>query len=239
GVSAHYGLVAWNPGDVFHRVHVNVPADVPRDLSWLYRFVPEAARERHARAVDSLRSLGGHVDARWETVKYDPLPRPFNGWETLVFLSDSWRGGDEGLRHLADVHQPSRLYLVRAPITDAGLKYLAPLKTLEILHVEETQATDAGLEVLRNLTALKELRLEGTAGGGEIGDAALKHLDGLPSLHALTVYGPKFTDAGLPNLLTIPQLRSVRLLDTKVSKEGTRAFRTKRFQVGFTSDIPW
>lgn len=40
GVSAHYGLVAWNHGDSLCRVHVDWPAEKERPLSWLYPFVP-------------------------------------------------------------------------------------------------------------------------------------------------------------------------------------------------------
>ena len=228
GVSAHYGLVAWNYGDMLHRVHVGEEATSKRDLSWIYPFVPESDRDRHARAVAAIRQLGGSVDSVRSTVLSNQSLVFHKGWRTVVYLSESWQGGDEGLQLLTDLHNLRELYLVRAAVTDEGLKRVGQLDDLEILHLEETKSTDAGLIELKPLTKLQRLRLESTSSGTEFGDDGLSAFKGHPALQSLTVSGQRFTNAYVPRILEMPKLRELRFLDTSVTSEGISEAKKKR-----------
>ena len=239
GTSAHFGLLAWNVGDRVHRIHLDQSADQPRDLRWLYPFVPEARRQRHAQAVERIRELGGHVDAQW--LRYDTVRAPWKTswiWHTVVYLSEGWTGGDEGLKHLADLHELRRLYFVRAPITNAGLQQLGKLESLRVLRFEETQVTSAGLNALPELPELTELRLEGTVAGNEFGDDSLPQLQRMPALQSLIVYGKSFTDQGLSQLKNLPTVHSVYLLSTSVSQETLKTFKSQSPNVRVELDLP-
>jgi hypothetical protein len=189
--------------------------------------------------VERIRELGGHVDAQW--LRFDALSPPRKTswtWQTVVYLSEAWTGGDEGLKHLADLHELRRLYFVRTPITNAGLKQLRPLDSLRCLRIEETQVTDAGLNALPELPELTELRLEGTVTGHEFGDDSLPQLDRMPALQSLIVYGKSFTDRGLPQLKNLPTLHSVYLLSTSVSPEALKTFKSQSPNVRVGLDLP-
>lgn len=227
GVSAHYGLVAWNYGDTLHRVHVGEAETPKRDLSWIYPFIPESDRDRHAHAVEAIRRLGGSVDSVRSTVAGNVLLH-HKDWRTVVYLSESWKGGDEGLQLLADLHNLRELYLIRAAITNDGLKHVGQFGDLEILHLEETRATDAGLIELKPLSKLQRLRLEGQSGGTEFGDDGLSAFKGHLALQSLTVSGQRFTNGCVPRILDLPKLREIRFLDTSVTADGIADAKKKR-----------
>ncbi|MFM9961812.1 MAG: CsgG/HfaB family protein [Planctomycetaceae bacterium] len=235
-VSAHYGFVAWNHGDPLCRVHVDLPSDHERPLSWLYPFVPAAARERHHRAIEEIRRLGGQVDAVMRDAKSSGIRRT-ELWRTVVWLTDTWQGGDDGLRHLTDLHNLRDLLLERAPITDDGSKTISRLQTLNVLHVTETKATTAGVQSLADLPELSHLWLENHAGRAEIGDEALRPFQGKLKLFQLTLGGPGFTDKSLSQVLDIPRLFNLRLIDTNTTPAAIAAAKQKRPGLRFLSEM--
>jgi hypothetical protein len=234
-VSAHYGLVAWNHGDPLCRVHVDPPADQARPLSWLYPFVPAEVRERHHRAVEEICRLGGQVDTVPRDAKPIGFPRT-EPWRTVVWLTETWQGGDDGLRHLADLHNVRDLFLERAPITDEGLKTVSQLKALYVLHVTDTQATSAGVQSLAALPELTHLWLENPAGSTLLGDDALVAFKGKPKLFQLTLGGRGFTDKSLSHVLEIPRLFHLRLTDTDTTAAAIAAAKQKRPSLRFPAE---
>jgi hypothetical protein len=231
-LSAHYGLVAWNNGDIAYRVHFNRDPTAPRDIAWLYPFVPPVERERHHRAVQSIREQGGFVDSVWQGLPNNWTLQP-DGWATKVFLSEVWRGGDVGLNALADLHQLRELKIVQAPITNAGLEAIGRVTSLRTLSLEETATTDEGLPQLAGLKELTNLRLENVIGGSAFTDAGLELIQQLPKLEKLTVSGPGFTDEGLERLRTKLSVRPLlfrdfRPLDTNMSKLKLEELRAGR-----------
>ncbi|MBC7819000.1 MAG: hypothetical protein IAG10_19090, partial [Planctomycetaceae bacterium] len=191
-VSAHFGLVAWHSGDIAYRVTFDRDPDLPRDLAWRYPFVPKLEHERHDRAVQAIRQQGGFVDSVWLGVPTSFTLKP-EGWMTKVYLSDAWRGGDEGLNALADLHQIRELRLVKAPITNVGLETISRLTSLRTLSLEETNVTDEGLPPLASLKELTNLRLECASGIPLITDTGLALITQFPRLSRLTIAGPGFT----------------------------------------------
>jgi hypothetical protein len=228
GVSAHYGLVAWNTGDRLYGVSIDRPLSLPEDLAVLYPHVPAERRAGHHDAVQAIRSMGGSIDAQWGDCPHRWARTKAYQWRTIVYLPEAWQGGDDGLRRLADLHNLRDLYLVRANVSDEGLTTLGRIESLESLYLVETQATDAGLVHLKGLDQLVYLRAEGTSGGREFSDAGLAPLPHLPRLEKLALYGPGFTDAGLETLGAVPNLRELRLLDTRITKAGLSKLTTSR-----------
>lgn len=160
GVSAHYGVVAWNPGRTLHRVEFDPQLSKEEEWPLRYPHVPAADLARHVSAVQEIRRLGGQV-GRWVNVRTNS-PEGDRGWHTKVQLPSQWRGGDEGLRLLADLHDVSRLYIIDAPLTGEAAKYIGTCTGLERLAVSGTMITDADLGPLENLKSLERLSLATT-----------------------------------------------------------------------------
>jgi hypothetical protein len=213
GVSAHYGLVAWQGSKLF-QVRIG-PTDQPiAPAEILYAYVPADRRERHARAVEAIQKLGGSVDSSSSV--------------TQVHLPKQWKGGDAGLATLQDLYSVRHLSLVEAPVTGEGLRYVAALADLQGLNLVETKVTDKDLVHLQNLPHLAYLRLAGTAGGNEFSDAGLKTLAGIKSLHKLTLYGRGFTDQALESMKNMPNLKELYLDDTAIGNRSLDEFRRSR-----------
>lgn len=219
--SAQYGLLAWNRGDPLYRVAIDGPALDDQDLATQYPFVPPAQRAQHHRAVQAIRALGGSVDTWRSTCRHRVRPEHFSHWRTIVYLPQAWQGQGAALVHLKDLYNLRELVLVQADVADQGLAHVGQLTDLEALELVETKITDAGLLHLGGLRNLVYCRLEGPAGGDQFSDAGLRHLQALPGLERLTLYGRGFTDAGL-KLFQDPRcrLREVRSLETAITKQG-------------------
>lgn len=140
---------------------------------------------------------------------------------------------DAGLAHLESAEYLSELTLDGTAITDAGLAQLKNLKFLE-LALNDTPVTNQGIAMLskglRHLnlantkvsgTGLREFKelLELDLSGTPFSDAEIGELRGLP-LYELDLSRTKITDAAVPGLLELPNLWSLRLDETQVSKEG-------------------
>ena len=131
------------------------------------------ARERHHRAVEEIRRLGGQVDTIPREAKRSSIRRT-ELWRTVVWLTDAWQGGDDGLRHLADLHNLRELFLERALITDDGLK-------------------DEALTAFRDKPNLFELTLVGAS----FTDQSLSHTLDIPRLFRLRLIDTNTTPSAI------------------------------------------
>lgn len=226
GTSAHFGLVAWNAHDRAYQVLLSPTAEQTADATIQFPHVPAEPLARHAAAAAVLRSRGATVDALWgepahkllilagaDSSSYGDRRR----WHTFVFLGPDWTGWTDDLRMLADLHDLSGVYAVRAKLTDTDMTALGPLTQLGALALVETAVTDAGLEHLRGLEKLEYLRLEGTLDGNEFSSRGLSHLRDLKSLSELVLVGPGFADESLPMLGELPSLIHLWAVDTSFS----------------------
>ena len=101
--------------------------------------------------------------------------------------------GDSHLEKLAPIaKQIAWLNLGRTKITDDGLRHLKDLTNLSRLHLENTAITDAGVGRLRWNTALEYLNLYGT----KVTDKGLDRLKTLENLRKVYVWQTAVTDAG-------------------------------------------
>ena len=110
---------------------------------------------------------------------------------------------DEGLAHLAHLHQLRELDLSDYPggqITDGGLAVLRHLPELRRLQMcWQSAITDAGVANLRFCEKLESVDLLGT----HTGDGVIAALAGKTALHRLKT-GRRVTDAALPLLHQLP-----------------------------------
>ena len=114
-----------------------------------------------------------------------------------TFLNVSEDFGDEDLALLEPVaEQMAWLNLGRSAVTDEGMKHIKNLKNLSKLHLEKTAVTDDGLAHLSELNRLEYLNLYGTA----VTDNGLEHLKNLESLNALYLWQSNATPDGAAKL---------------------------------------
>ncbi len=103
------------------------------------------------------------------------------------------------------------LELSQVKLSDAAVKKLGGLK-LEGLKLTETPMTDKGLATLGQIKTLQRLSLE--IEKGQLGDAGLQALGGLPDLRELYItlnYKSPYTATTLAPLAKIPTLERLRL----------------------------
>lgn len=124
---------------------------------------------------------------------------------------------DEGMAAVKGWKRLKRLNLRGTKVTDTTLEHLAEVTTLEALDVGYAQITDVGLDRLTPLQNLRELVI----GGNKLTDVGLQSLRQLSGLTSLSLGGEQrtdsglwsisLTDAGLDAILTLKDLRELRL----------------------------
>jgi hypothetical protein len=171
-----------------------------------YFYVPTEERARHEQAVKALFDLGAKVSR---------LP------PCRVQIGERFRGGDEALSHLKDLHGLTELYLVKARVTGEGLKYVTDQEQLQVVCCYQTKLQPEGLRHLAKLNLLEALDLNGTFRGEEYGDDDLQYLAGL-AVRRITLYGPDFTDAAIPRLKRLRGLQAVDLHGCRISSEAQK-----------------
>ncbi|MFG0334687.1 MAG: hypothetical protein ACF8TS_15125 [Maioricimonas sp. JB049] len=139
----------------------------------------------------------------------------------------------------------TEIILTAAPVSAHELAMLDDgCETLEVLDIGELEpSTTAGeLVVIRSLPHLRRIRLgfevddgvlETLAAAeslqainlpnGTFTDAGLAELVRLPELELLRFRSPHVTDAGMPSIAAMPSLRFLHLIDVPVTDEGIAA----------------
>jgi hypothetical protein len=157
--------------------------------------------------------------AHWRWTRGQPIPRESTWWpEWLVsrigidylfkvnYVEMRWRGSDELLDRIGQLHGLEYLNLAGSPVDNAGLAKLEGLTALQSLSLEDTRVTDAGLV----------------------------HLEGLTRLETLLLSMTRVTDAGLPHLKRLTRLKLLSLFLTTVSDDAgqdlQRAMPTTRMR---------
>ncbi len=139
----------------------------------------------------------------------------------------------------------AHLKLGRTQVTDEGLAELASLQHLEYLELGHTTITGSGFAKV-TFTSLKKLSFRGceqlTVDGfqqivkcqnlekldlveSNIDDPFLQEIAKLPKLKTLWADHTRLTNAGLPYLYGMTQLRSFTLKKTAVTREGMQQLR--------------
>jgi Leucine-rich repeat (LRR) protein len=152
------------------------------------------ATEQEARAV--LEQLGCLVISDLQTRHVDH-----------VDFARCKRLDDATLQRLAVLRHLGSLNLDDTNLTDEQLRYIAGLKHLRVLLLADTRISDNGLRHLRDLPKLAGLYL----GGTNVSSAGLRHLAGLRGLRVLDLRDTLVTEEGLPYLRRVDQLEVLGL----------------------------
>jgi len=114
---------------------------------------------------------------------------------------------DAGLAHLKDLKGLQSLTLFNTPVTDAGMTHLKGLTGLRDLSLSCCKVTDAGLENLKDLVMLQTLNLDGT----QVTGVGLKHLKGLTGLQNLNFHDSNLSDEGMEGLKDLKGIQTLYL----------------------------
>jgi len=147
---------------------------------------------------------------------------------------------DEGLARLKELASLERIALgLRGNVTDDGLRHLKDLPNLKSLQLS-TDFTDAGLEHLATLTNLESLAILNCGGVTDEGVASLKGLTGLTSLSFM---GIRLSDASMPCIGSLKELRSLHLESDAITDAGfaelsglTKLERLEFWSLGITDN---
>jgi hypothetical protein len=133
---------------------------------------------------------------------------------------------DEGLSAVKGWKHLKRLNLRGTKITDNTLEILTTVPSLEYLDIGFAEITDVGLDHLALLPNLREL----TIGGNKLTDDGVQLLRQLPQLTYLDMSGSQrtdsglwsvlLTDGGLDSVVTLTELKELRVGGTSVSARG-------------------
>ena len=149
-----------------------------------------------------------------------------------VSILENLRGGNDGLRYLADLRSLEQLGFSRAcvpscvgpapsvpepfSLSDEGLIHLKSLPSLRILNVQDSQLTDAGMKHIACLGNLRELSLRNT----KVTSAGVVYLKTLGKLRTLDVGETEIDDQGLAVLSKMTSLEVLTVRGTKVTDAG-------------------
>ena len=132
-------------------------------------------------------------------------------------------------------------------VTDSDLVRVGKLGRTEVLDLSNApQITDAGLAPLANLAGLRDLYLGrlplapgffSGQGSTRLTAAALDSVVRQPRLRYLSLEGMPITDADLARLDALPDLETIVLAGTKVSKAGIQTLQQARPTLAIDHDL--
>ena len=133
-----------------------------------------------------------------------------------------------GARQIARLTKLKSLDLYNVDVDDASFVELATLVNLEELNLFHTRVTDVGLQVLAHMPRLKSLHLHRRGAWDipqQISDACVPVICQLTRLETLSLSGD-VTDEGLVKIATLPRLKDLWILNTKISGKGLAALES-------------
>ena len=130
-----------------------------------------------------------------------------------------------GARQIAKLGNLLKLNLSGVDVDDASFKELGSLTRLVQLDLSHTRVTDQGLTSLQNFPSLQTLELTRHPFGEEqISDQCIDSLKKLHKLSLVSLSG-SITDRGLKEIARLPNLKSISILNTKVTPQGLDGLR--------------
>ena len=112
---------------------------------------------------------------------------------------------------------------MRTRITNRMLAPIRQMAGLKELSLSSDRITDAGLEHLQHLPLLEKLTLFGTG----FTDRGLVSLESLSSLQVVIIENRRITDAGLVHFEGLKNLRELQLWGTAVTPQGVARLKAK------------
>jgi len=182
---------------------VNLP-NHPREAAMATRVLAEA---REKQALQSIHRLGGKVNQSGQSFLH-------------IVIDKDWKGGDEGLKHLAAVQHAYAISLRVAPITEEGLKHLATASQVPTLEIHGTDVSPAALEKLQQQLPKTLIDFRDGPMLGILGSAAELNQESV-AVTDVVKDGPAFK-AGIVPGDRISQLNGEKLSDFKALTEGIK-----------------
>ncbi len=106
----------------------------PRESTMATRLL---ANFREQEAIKAIKKLGGRISQD-------------RGLHNLqIEIDNEWKGGDEGMRLLADVHHALKIRVRVAPITDLGLELLGNVSQVRLIEIQGTKISDPVLNSIK------------------------------------------------------------------------------------------
>jgi acetyl esterase/lipase len=188
-------------------------------LKWLkeMKLVPELCATC-ASAADAENEIGKVLKDKGAKVTES------KGVVTGLTISDGSKLTDEDFRQIGSLVHLKTLDLNNG-LTDARLTQLTSLVELEYLQTNLAQVSDDGLKPLTRLKSLRNVKFfhPGKAFSG----TGLAHLAELPNLERLTVAGSfAFNDEGMAAVAKLTRLQELRTWHTGVTQAGVKQLTT-------------
>lgn len=139
---------------------------------------------RQKRAADAIRELGGQVQfERQRAALVDGKAiYPPGGWVSAVAIGRNWKGGDEGLRHIARLDSLRTLYLLKGhPLGDASIAELEAEMPRMIVQPRGAAFLGVGTQLDSLGCLIGTVQPDSAAAKGKLlsGDVVVE-IDGLP-----------------------------------------------------------
>jgi serine/threonine protein kinase len=173
--------------------------------------------------------LGGVPGVGWVDVsKSDELPATSFD---LVILDIQDKGvTDDDLAKLDRLPHFTTLTMGSTPISDVGIARMGTLPKLTAVYAGGTHIGDEALRLLAERYATIDTL---HAGGTQVTDVGVPNLLKLTGLRSLRLENPAITDASLETLSQLKKLRILCLQGTQISREGIELLRQALPHCGF------
>lgn len=122
-------------------------------------------------------------------------------------------------KFLENFNHLTRLNCARSNFDNLGLKAISNLTQLKVLDISDTAITDEGFSSLSNLEGIQSLDLNSNE-GVEDAPQHYQFLGKLTSLTTLHLFGLQLSDASLPFILNLKQLKYLSIHCTLIELQG-------------------
>ena len=142
------------------------------------------------------------------------------------------------LRKLRSMNLETNLVNSGYQFTEKGIQHLAQLTELRQLNLGFAELNDRSMAHLADLTNLESLSLLDSS----VADNGLRRLQGMKKLQRLNLWRcVNLTDEGLSHLSSLPRLRLIDAVYTKMTKEGVQKLQEKlpELKVRLTNADPY
>ncbi len=179
-------------------------------------FPPPRVETTQDPMIRKIRDQGAFVGENAEITKTQLFKDEWHGFHSgmVICLTRQWRGGDDGLKDIANLRGIKALYVIEADVTDEGMRHLRYAPTE--LYLANTRITKKGLEKL-SLSGTSVIWFEDRT-GRFLNDDALKLLEKAKDLKCVGLIGPGFGEKAREFVA-----KSTRLIDARLNPEDRSA----------------
>ena len=134
---------------------------------------------REQRAIQEITLLGGEV--KQVAIQFGLQLVP----QRVVHIGNEWKGTANDLKRLKWIGSAEAVELIGDKANDSWLPHLVGMQRLRSLTIKRAKITDKGIKNVAELTGLVSLDIKYTP----ITDAALPHMENLPQIRFVKLYG--------------------------------------------------